>query len=58
MCHERWVRHSEDAVERAWLRTLSQRQRDDEASLGALDDLTVDEPAITLETVAAAPAER
>jgi hypothetical protein len=31
MCHERWVRHSEEAVARAWLRDLSQREPQDEA---------------------------
>ena len=27
MCHEEWMRRSEQAVERSWLRALSQRDR-------------------------------
>lgn len=27
MCHERWITHSDAAVERSWLRPLSQRDR-------------------------------
>ena len=30
MCHERWITHSDAAVERSWLRSLSQRQRDEQ----------------------------
>ena len=29
MCHEQWMRRSEQAVELTWLRGLSQRQRDE-----------------------------
>lgn len=29
MCHERWITHSDAAVERSWLRSLSQRDRDE-----------------------------
>ena len=30
MCHERWANHSAAAVERNWIRSLSQRDRDEE----------------------------
>jgi hypothetical protein len=29
MCHERWITHSDAAVERSWLRSLSQRDREE-----------------------------
>jgi hypothetical protein len=56
MCHERWVRHSEEAVARAWLRDLTQRDRERE-SLGddALDDVEAPETETVLRAV---PAER
>jgi hypothetical protein len=58
MCHERWVRHSEEAVARAWLRDLSQREPQDEPlSPPRAGDLSADEPDTVLET-AGAPAER
>ena len=29
MCHERWITHSDTAVERSWLRSLARREREE-----------------------------
>jgi hypothetical protein len=43
MCHERWVRHSEDAVQRAWLRGLSKRDAEVGTTLPVSDPAAVDD---------------
>ena len=53
MCHERWVNHSAAAVERNWIRSLSQRDRDEERA--ALRQREQDEHEEQPEPVGAAP---
>jgi hypothetical protein len=45
MCHEQWMRRSEQAVERSWLRALSQRDRDAADADPRGPDLRAAEPA-------------
>ena len=54
MCHERWVRQSEEAVQRAWLRDLTRRDAEDEATARPLDPAVVDDTAVVREPMTAA----
>ena len=56
MCHERWVRRSGEAVQLAYLRDLSQRDREEERTSQAVDDALTE--ASAREPVAAAAADR
>ena len=55
MCHEQWMRRSEQAVERSWLRALSQRDRDTEETeprepaMGVAEPAELREPVVALE---------
>lgn len=53
MCHERWANHSAAAVERNWIRSLSQRDRDEERT--ALQSREQDETEEQREPVGATP---
>ena len=43
MCHERWITHSDAAVERSWLRSLRQRDRTEQPTVED-DERTEHEP--------------
>ena len=44
MCHERWITHSDAAVERSWIRSLSQRDRTAQPAVDDDDEQTEIEP--------------